>query len=73
MWLAVEPLDMRAGTEAALVSRIGVMEPGMIGVMEPVFEGENGHPGGGQECVVFDVLATFSLLVDGGSFGARYD
>ena len=32
--------------EMGVMSRIGVMEPGMIGVMEPVSEGCNGHPGG---------------------------
>src|SRR5262249_14418869 len=30
------------------VSPIGIKEPGMIGVMEPVLGGRNGHPGGAK-------------------------
>jgi integrase len=34
---------------------------------------ESGHLWRGQECVVFDVFATFDLPAAGGSFGVRYD
>src|SRR6185437_868738 len=37
--------DARVDLTARL-SLTAVMEPGMIGVMAPVFGGENGHPGG---------------------------
>jgi hypothetical protein len=43
--LRLRPL-CRTRTVVAGVSPIGVMEPGMIGIMEPVFGRPNGHPDG---------------------------
>lgn len=48
----IEPILLRAADKRgvdvrfATLSLIGVMEPGMVGIMEPLFGGPNGHPSG---------------------------
>ncbi|MGF6979995.1 hypothetical protein QFZ94_008512 [Paraburkholderia sp. JPY465] len=60
-----------SGGYAKLLSRIGVIEPGMIGVMRPPGMAPKRDFEGTQECVFLPDFATAFSLFSGIGFGLR--